>query len=335
MKKIFVLALAVTMVFSLAACSGTSQSASTSGAPSAAASAAADEYPNKAVSVIVPFSAGGGTDLCTRAIVDAAKDSFPKGIAVENKTGGSGAVGLVAGANAAKDGSVLTTICVELTTLPHTAAGATLSPDQFTPILTMNSTYSAVTVRADSPYNTLEDLLNDAKTKQLQIGNSGIGAIWHLAAAGLAKEAGVEFVHVPFEGAAPAVTSLLGGHIDAITVSYPEVAAQVEAGKLKVLALMSPKRNAKLPDVPTVKELGYDVVIGTWRGLAVPAGTPDEIVDKLYEIFSAASEADSFIEFMNNNNLDIDVIAKEDFKNKIDSEYELFGKLIGELGLGK
>lgn len=315
MKKAVLLATA--LVLGLSGCAG-----QTSG-----------EYPNKAVKVIVPFSAGGGTDLCTRAIVDAAKDDFPKGIAVENKTGGSGAVGLLEGANSAKDGTVLTTICVELTTLPHTAAGTTLSPDQFTPILTMNSTYSAVTVKADSPYNTLDDLINAAKGEEIQIGNSGIGAIWHLAAAGLAKEANVEFTHIPFEGAAPAVTSLLGGHIDAITVSYPEVAAQVEAGELKVLALMAPERNEKLPDIPTAQELGYDVVIGTWRGLAVPSETPDEIVDKLYSIFEKASKEDSFIEFMNNNNLDIDIVAKEEFQNKINSEYELFGKLIDELGL--
>lgn len=323
-KRLLSSLLALSLCVGLTACGSSSSSSSSD----------ADSYPSKAVSVIVPFSAGGGTDLCARAIVDAAKDSFPKGITVENQTGGAGAIGLVAGANAATDGSVLTMICVELVTLPHTATGASLSPDQFTPILTVNSTYSAVTVSADSPYDTLEDLLAAAETEEIQVGNSGVGAIWHLAAAGLAQEADVSFTHIPFDGATDAITSLLGGHIDAITVSYPEVASQVESGNLKVLAVMAPERNAAIPDVPTCTELGYETVIGTWRGLGVPAGTSDEIVNKLYDIFSVATEADSFVSFMENNNLDIDVIALDDLSARIQSDYDLFGTLITDLGLG-
>ncbi|OOB78149.1 MAG: ABC transporter substrate-binding protein [Epulopiscium sp. Nele67-Bin002] len=322
MKKLLVaVALSTTMVASLTGCTDDTASDAS--------------YPNKSVSVIVPFSAGGGTDLCTRAIVDAAKDSFPNNISVENQTGGAGAIGMITGANSAADGSVLTTICVELVTLPHTTSGTNLHPDLFTPVLMINSTYSAVTVKADSPYNTLEDLLDAAREGNVQIGNSGVGAIWHLAAAALAQEAGVEFTHIPFDGASPALTSLLGGHIDAITVSYPEVAAQVEAGEVKVLALMAPERNENLPDIPTVQELGYDVAVGTWRGLGVPADTSQETVDTIYEIFSEASTQQSFIDFMNNNNLDIDILGPDEFSQRIYEEYELFGELISDLGLGQ
>ncbi|NMA23085.1 MAG: tripartite tricarboxylate transporter substrate binding protein, partial [Spirochaetales bacterium] len=203
-----------------------------------AAEASADTYPDKPVSVIVPYAAGGGTDLIARALVDAAKGSVPRNITVENRTGGGGAVGMSYGANAKADGSVITMITVELVTLPHTGTGAGLYYDQFKPIMMLNSAYSAVTVQANSPYNTLDDLIAAAKTKSLRVGNSGVGAIWHLAAAGLGKAAGVEFNHIPFDGAAPAITSLLGGHIDAITVSYAEVDSQVRAGNLKVLAVL-------------------------------------------------------------------------------------------------
>ena len=322
MKKALSLTLCVVMIMAMLVGCGAKE-------------ASADNYPSKAVQVIVPFTAGGGTDLVTRAIVDAAKDSFPKGISVENKTGGGGAIGMVAGANAAADGTVLTTVCVELTTLPHTGTGATLQHDSFKPVLMMNSAYSVLSVKADAPYENLADFIEAAKTQDLQIGNSGVGAIWHLAAAALGQKAGVEFVHVPFNGAADAVTSLLGGHIDAITVSYPEVSAQVEAGEMKVLAVLAPERLAGIPEVPTAKEEGFDVAVGTWRGIGVPKDTPDEIVNKIYEIFSTAAETEGFKTFMANNNLDIDIMNPEEFKARIASDNEMFKVLISDLGLAQ
>ncbi len=293
----------------------------------------ADNYPSGPVSVIVPYSAGGGTDLVARALVDAAKDSFPKNISVENRTGGGGAVGMSYGAHAKADGSVISMITVELVTLPHTGTGAGLYYDQFKPIMMVNSAYSAVTVKADSPYNTLNEFLDAAKTQTMRVGNSGVGAIWHLAAAGLAKAAGVTFNHIPFDGAAPAITSLLGGHIDAVTVSYAEVASQVKAGNLKVLAVLAPERISATPDIPTAKELGYDVAIGTWRGLGVPKDTPQPIADKIYSIFSQAAKSDSFIKFMNSSNNIIDVMDSASYGKKLATDNEMFKSLIAELGL--
>jgi tripartite-type tricarboxylate transporter receptor subunit TctC len=232
------------------------------------------DYPSSPVSVIVPYGAGGGTDLIGRALADAMKTSFSRGIAVENRTGGGGSVGMSYGQNARPDGNIITMITVELVTLPHTGTGGDIYYDKFKPLMMVNSAYSAVTVQKSSPYNTLADLMAAAKENPLQVGNSGIGAIWHLAAAGLEQAAGVEFIHVPFDGAAPAITSLLGGHIDAVSVSYAEVISQIEAGELKVLAVLAPQRLASAPDVPTTKELGYDVSVGTWRGFGVPLATP-------------------------------------------------------------
>lgn len=293
------------------------------------------DYPNGAVTVIVPYAAGGGTDLVARALVDSAKADFPKNISVENRTGGGGAVGMLYGSNANPDGSAVTMVTVELTTLPHTGTGAGLSYEQFKPIMMVNSAYSAITVKADSEFNTLDDLLKHAKDNDIQIGNSGVGAIWHLAAAGLGKAAGVEFTHIPYDGAAPAITDLLGGHIDAVSVSYAEVAPQIQAGELKVLAVMAPERLEAIPDIPTCKELGYDISIGTWRGLGVPKDTPDEIVNKLYEIFSKAAESDSFKEFMNSNNNVIEVLDSKEFEAKMASDNELFKSLISDLGLNQ
>lgn len=326
MKKVLSLVLAATLSMSLLAGCGSKPS-------SEGNTGAGDGYPSKAVTVIVPYSAGGGTDTVCRALVDAAKESFPKNISVENREGAGGATGMLYGANAAKDGSIVTMITVELTTLEHMGTGAGLTYDKFEPIIMVNSAPSAITVPADSPYNTLEDLLKAAKTEEIQIGNSGVGAIWHLAAAGLAKEAGVEFSHIPYDGAAGAITDLLGGNIDAVSVSYAEVASQVEAGALKVLGVMAEERLDAIPEVPTLKELGYNCVIGTWRGLGVPKGTDQAIVDKLYDIFSKASESTAFVDFMNNSNNIIEILGPDEFETKIEENNELFKNLIADLGI--
>ena len=325
MKKVLSLVLAATLSMSLLAGCGKKSSEGDGGS--------AEGYPSKAVTVVVPFSAGGGTDTVARALVDAAKAEFPKNISVENREGAGGATGMMYGANAAKDGSSITMITVELTTLEHMGTGAGLTYDKFEPIIMVNSAPSAITVPADSPYNTLEDLLKAAKTEEVQIGNSGVGAIWHLAAAGLAKEAGVEFSHIPYDGAAGAITDLLGGNIDAVSVSYAEVASQVEAGALKVLAVMSDERIEAIPEVPTAKELGYNCVIGTWRGLGVPVGTDKAVIDKLYEIFSKAAESTTFVDFMNKSNNAIEILGPDEFKERIKGNNELYKGLIADLGL--
>ncbi|MDR2390273.1 MAG: tripartite tricarboxylate transporter substrate binding protein, partial [Planctomycetota bacterium] len=276
---------------------------------------------------------GGGTDLIGRALADAMKTSFPRGIAVENRTGGGGSVGMSYGQNARPDGNIITMITVELVTLPHTGTGGDIYYDKFKPLMMVNSAYSAVTVQKSSPYNTLADLLAAAKKNPLQVGNSGIGAIWHLAAAGLEQVAGVEFIHVPFDGAAPAITSLLGGHIDAVSVSYAEVISQIEAGELKVLAVLAPQRLASAPDVPTTKELGYDVSVGTWRGFGVPPATPPEIAAWLEKTFTDAARSPAFVKFMKDTKNDIDILSSSEFAQKLARDNDLFKTLITKLGL--
>ncbi len=301
----------------------------------AASSARAVDYPASPVSVIVPYGAGGGTDLVSRALVDAMKDKFPKGIAVENRTGGGGSVGMSYGMNSKPDGNIITTITVELVTLPHTGTGGDIYYDKFQPIIMVNSAYSAITVKKDSPFKTLGDLIAAAKKDALQVGNSGIGAIWHLAAAGLEQAAGVEFIHVPFDGAAPAITSLLGGHIDAVSVSYAEVVSQIDAGELRALAVLAPKRLAAAPDIPTAEELGYKVAVGTWRGYGVPKATPKEIVSWLEKTFTDAAKSPNFVKFMKDTKNDIDLLSSGDFAKKLAADNELFKKLISDLGLSK
>lgn len=298
------------------------------------AACAAKPYPSKELTVIVPYQPGGGTDLVTRAMANSLKGIVKVPVNVVNKTGGGGAIGMLEGANAKPDGYTLTTITVELVTLPH-LNDIPLKKSLFKIMGMMNSAPSAITVPIDSPYNTIEDFIAAAKTKNLKVGNSGIGAIWHLAAVAFEQKAGIKLNHVPFDGAAPAIKELLGKQIDAVSVSVPEVRSQIDAKQFKMLAVMGANRHPSYPDVPTLREKGYDVVVETWRGIGMPAGTPDNIVAQIEPAIKQAMESPDFIEFMNKNGLDITYLNGADFSKKIDAENIMFQNMIGELGLKK
>ena len=292
-------------------------------------------FPSKSVKIIIPYSAGGGSDLSVRALAEASKPNFPKNISVENRTGGAGIVGMLYGSKAKADGYTITMIAPEILILPHMGAGAGLVYTDLKPIIMFNTAYSALTVHKNSPYNTLEEFLTAAKTEDIQIGNSGVGSIWTLAAAGLAQATDVKFTQVPFEGSAPAIADLLGGHIDAVSVSYAEVVNQVEAGELKVLAAFAPQRMEEAPSIPTAKELGYDVVIGTWRALAVPKDTPDDIVATLYDIFSETVKTPEFKKFMKESNNAIEVLSGEELTLRMQQEDILYKNLVESLNFNK
>lgn len=328
MKRIVWFIMAAAMVVSLMACGG--GQAQSAGARD---EVGAVDFSRKQITCIVPYDAGGGTDTIMRALADSAKGSF-KNISVENRSGAGGATGMLAGAHGAPDGTTVTMITVELATLEAMGTNAGLNYSMFKPIMMVNSACSAITVKADDDrFHTLEDLIEYSKSHELQVGNSGNGAIWHLAAAGLAKKAGTTFKHVAYDGAAGAITDLLGGHIDAVAVSYAEVANYVESGDLKVLAVMNDKRLSSIPDVPTCKECGYDVVLGTWRGLGVPKDTPDQIVDQLYEIFNAAAASGTFVNFMKNSNNVIDIMDGQEFGQRIQNDLSTYTELVNDLGL--
>ncbi|CAG7633104.1 hypothetical protein PAESOLCIP111_03446 [Paenibacillus solanacearum] len=327
--------LAASMVLSVAAL--TACGAKTDSAASGAQGKKAD-FPKKAVTLIVPYAAGGGTDATARALAKAAEKHLGQPITVVNKTGGGGAVGMTEGANAKSDGYTVTMATVELTTLPHMG----LSPvtyENFKPVALINYDPAAITVRADSQWKTMKEFLDYAKAHpgELKLGNSGTGAIWHLGAVTLEKGAGVKFNHIPFEGAGPAITALLGGHVDAVPVSPAEVKAQVDSGKLRTLAINDSKPSEALHGVKTLKEeTGLTVsVAGTWRGIAVPKDTPDDIVKVLSDAFIKGAGEAEFKDYMKKNGLGIEIKDSKAFAQHLKENNELFGKLIPELGLGK
>ena len=264
------------------------------------------EFPTRSITIICPFAAGGGTDAIARAIGAVAEGEFGVSIVVDNRTGAAGAVGHTAIMHAPTDGYSMGIITWELNSLPTTGAISFTYADM-DPFLLLNMEAAALTVHANSPFQTIADFVAFARANpgSISVGNSGPGAVWHVAAGLLEIEAGIQLTHVPFDGAAPAVTSLAGGHIDAVTVSLAEVRAQVDAGNVRVLGVMDTRRSAMAPNVPTFQEAGFNVVMATWRGLALPRGVDPERRQRLVDGFIAASNTPAFQQSMRNLNLEL------------------------------
>jgi tripartite-type tricarboxylate transporter receptor subunit TctC len=262
------------------------------------------KYPVKNITMICPWTAGGGTDAILRAVSAAAEKQLGVTITVENRTGGGGAIGHAAIKNARPDGYTMGMITFELNSLPQQGL-IDFTYKDYDPLIRVNADSSALTVRANAPYNTVREFVDYAKAHpgEISIGNSAPGSVWHIGAGLLANETGIQVKHIPFEGAAPAVTALAGGHIQAVSVSLAEVMGQLDAGNVKVLGIMDAKRNDLYPNIPTFIDQGYHITYATWRGIALPKGVDPAIKKILEDAFTAAMQDPAFITQAKNLNL--------------------------------
>lgn len=336
MKKILALALAAAMSLTLVACGGSKTHAASGSASSGGSSSAETvDFPgNKQVSLIVPYSAGGASDTVARIYASELEQSLGTSIVVSNVTGASGAIGLEQVRNSNPDGYTIAYMPVESTMLK--ALGFTdLSTDDFRFIGRAMTIPAAVTVRADAPWDTFEDFVNYAKEHpgEIQVGNSGTGSIWHIAAASIEKECGVQFTHVPFDGAAPAVAALLGGNIQAVTVSPSEVKNNVDSGDFKVLCVLGESHSSVVPDVPTAQELGIDITIQGWGGFAVPKDTPQAVIDILEKASETAINSDSVKKTLADRGYEHAYLSGSDMDQKASEELAYYSELIPELGI--
>jgi len=343
--KMTALALMLSLaMFGFAACTtnpATSPSASPAGsaAPTASPSPAAtpDEaakYPEREITLVVPYDAGGASDMTSRIIATGMEKELNGTVLVVNKSGGTGSVGMAYARSQKADGYTICYIPVEIV-MQKVLGISDIVPSDFTIIGQLTEVPSALTVSADAPYDTVDEFIEYAKANpgKVTIGNSGTGSIWHIAATKLEEVSGVQFNHIPYDGAAGAVTSLMGGHIDAVTVNTGEVLAGVQAGKLKILALMTEQRDPSFPDVPTMKESGYDVAIGGWGALAVPAGTPQAIVDKLSAAVEKASAADEFTKFIAERGMIVHYRNSADAAAFVNEQQKFFTDMLSNMDL--
>ena len=293
-------------------------------------------FPEKPVTVICPWSAGGGTDTLLRALSKEAEKHLGQTINVVNQTGGGGAIGHNAIRAARPDGYTVGMITFELNSLPPQGLVPFTWKD-FDPLMRINSDPAALTVKADAPYSNVKGFVDYAKAHpgEVSIGNSGPGSVWHIAAGLAADKTGISVKHVPFDGANPAVTALVGGHIKAVGVSVAEVKGQVQAGNLKILGVMSAERDKIFPDVPTFKEQGVDVQFYTWRGLGLPKGVPAEAKAKIADAYKKAFDSAEFKEFAAKASLNLSYQDAAAFNKFLDQNYNDVASVMKKLGLAK
>jgi tripartite-type tricarboxylate transporter receptor subunit TctC len=251
---------------------------------------------------------------------------------VVNRPGGGGTVGVVEAQRAKPDGYTLVTAITPLTILPHQVK-TTFTYRDFEPILNVVQDPVMFQVQAQAPWKTLQEFLDYARKNPgvITVGNSGAGGGVHLIALAFEKAAGVKFNHIPFAGGGPSVTALLGGHINAVSVSPPEGIPQVKAGKLRIMALFSEKRMSDFPDVATVREQGVDFALGQWRGLAAPKGTPPEAIRILHDAFKKGMEDTAFIKNAADMSVTLAYVGPADFGKLMAADHERFGKLVAEI----
>ena len=270
----------------------------------AAQPASADSYPNKPVRIVVPFSAGGITDILARALSQKLSDAFGQSFIVENKPAGGGLVGVEYVAKAAPDGyTLLVSADATFVTDPYTHSKLPYDPiNDFSPITGLGVSPQALVVHPSVPAATFAELVALGKQKpgDLNYGTFGIGTSGHLNIILIERMTGAKFTAVHYHGAAPAITDLLGGHIQMMIVSIGLIAQPWQAGQLKVLGFGSATRIPRFPDVPTLAEsglAGYEA--GSWYGLAAPKGTPQAVMEKLntqtQKIFSDTEFRDKFL----------------------------------------
>jgi tripartite-type tricarboxylate transporter receptor subunit TctC len=270
--------------------------------------AAQAQFPQRPVQLIVPWGAGGGTDATARIIAALLEKELKQPISVVNRTGGSGVVGHDAIAKAAPDGYTIGMITVEITMMHH--VGLTpLKHTDYTPIGLVNADPAGVTVRADSPYKSVKDLLAAIKANpgKLKASGTGQGGIWHLAIAGLLKDQGIDpgaLPWVPSQGAAPGMQDLVAGGVDVVPCSLPEARAMIDAGKARPLAIMDANPGALYPKVPTIKsELGTNWQIAAWRVIAAPKGIPAPVQKTLSSALKKVYDSKDYKDFMTKQGL--------------------------------
>jgi tripartite-type tricarboxylate transporter receptor subunit TctC len=275
-------------------------------------------WPERPVTLIVPWGAGGGTDATARIIGSLLEKELGQPVTVVNRTGGSGVVGHAAISSAPPDGYTIGLITVEIGMM-HWQGLTDISGVSYTPIGLVNSDPAGLQVRADSPYKTANDLVAAIKANpgKFKASGTGQGGIWHLALAGMLKDLKVDPAAapwVPSNGAAPGLQDLVAGGVEIVPCSLPEARSLIDAGKVKSLAVMNETPAALYPNVPTLKAAtGSDWKLGAWRGIAAPKGVPNDVRDKLVAAIRKIAGSKEYADFMGSRGFGVVYLGPDEF----------------------
>lgn len=295
------------------------------------------EYPADPITFIVNYGPGGSYDMTSRQLCGAAEGQLGVPINIINKQGGSGVVGMNDITKADPDGYTIGCIGLSgVAILPHMQEMPYEPLNDFTYICGVFKNDQGLSARADSPLNSLEDIINEAKARPGEVSIASTSYPVNLAIAMLEDAAGIKFKMVPFDSGAEAIAAALGGHTDLVAQDYPETSGFLESEKMKLLAPLGSERWDLAPDVPTASELGYkDVIFESWFGFAAPKDIPPEKRDILESAFEIASRDQHFIEFMTKLRLKPSFKSGEEFTTLVEEAYARYGNIINKMGLGK
>lgn len=299
---------------------------------------AQSDYPAKSISMIVPFPPGGVADIIARPVAEAMGRFLKQPVIVENRAGAGGGVGMAFVAKSKPDGYTILMALSSVSIIPEADRILEREPmfqlTQLMPIARFTADPTVLAVRADSPWKSAGDMLEAAKRAPgtIPYGSSGNYGTMHVPMEMLGNAAGAKMLHVPFTGAGPAVVALLGGNVDALSTGPSTVMGHVKAGKLRVLATWGEARHPALPDVPTLKELGYNAQFSQWTGLFVPAGTPEPVVARLRESAKAAANDPSFRESLARVDTPIQYLDQPQFKAFWDTDAKMLADVVKKIG---
>jgi len=296
------------------------------------------QYPDHAVTMIVPFPPGGVADTVARPVADAMSRDLKQPVVIENRPGAGGGIGMAQVAKAKPDGYTVLLSLASLTVLPEADKIFGREPmyqvAQLKPIARFTADPTVLAVRADAPWKTLADFIADARKNpgKYTYGSSGNYGTMHMPMEMLAGAEGLKLVHVPYTGAGPAIVGLLGGQVDVVATGPATIVQHVKSGKIRALAHWGDVRLVTLPDVPSLKESGTDVEYAQWSGLFVPAGTPDAVVARLREAAKAAANDPRVREVLLTAGSPIQYLDAPEFQKYVDDDAAKMAEVVKRVG---
>jgi len=304
----------------------------------ACATPAAAQYPERPVTILSGYPAGGMVDIVARLLVEGMRAKFPKGILVANRTGAGGAVAAAEVATGKPDG--YTVVLTPLSTLviqPQILDLRFKTPDDYEPVINVVSYYPLLVVKPDAPWQNAREFVAEAKanTGKFRVGSPGEGTSSHLNLEEFMHVTGVKLTHVPYRGWGESSPALLGGHIEALVAQPGEAKPMVDGKRMRALVVFQNSRHPAFPDAPTAKELGWNVANGVWFLLIAPKGTPAPVLRYVHDAARAAIEQPAFKTAMDMRGVDVDYRPGDQLRGELWREYRAHTEILKRIGMIK
>ena len=295
-------------------------------------------YPTKSITMIVPFPPGGLADIVARPVAEAMSRELGQPVIIENKGGAGGGIGMGVAARSKPDGYTVLLALSSLTVIPEADILLGRSPmfllNELRPIARYTADPTVLAVRADAPWKTVKDFVEDARKRPgaINYGSSGNYGTMHVPMEILAQTAGIKMTHIPFTGAGPAVVAMLGGQIDAMSTGPATVLQQVKAGKIRVLGHWGNGALASMPDVSSLKDLGFNAEYAQWSGLFIPSGTPEPIAQRLRAAAKSAALDTKARDIIQNTGSPVQYLDSPDFEKYVQADAKRMTDVVKKIG---